>query len=95
MKYRIERTDDGEWIIADVWKRGSGLLSDPLLNKGTAFSREERELFDLVGMLPWQPTDREHQVRRAYQHLQDQGDNALEKYVVMTGLMDRDRKSVV
>jgi len=89
MKYRIERTDDGEWIIADIWKRGSGLLSDPLLNKGTAFTKEERELFELDGMLPYQPTDREHQVRRAYAHLQDQGDNALEKYVSMNALMDR------
>ena len=89
MKYRIERTDDGEWIIADVWKRGSGLLSDPLLNKGTAFTKEEREIFELDGMLPYQPTDREHQVRRAHEHVEDQGDNALEKYVAMTGLLDR------
>ncbi len=89
MKYRIERTDDGEWIVANVWKRGSGLLSDPLLNKGTAFTKEERELFELDGMLPYQPTDREHQVRRAYEHLQDRGDNPLEKYVSMSGLMDR------
>jgi malic enzyme len=89
MKYRIERTEDGEWIVADVWKRGSGLLSDPLLNKGTAFSKEERELFELDGMLPYQPTDRGHQVRRAYEHLQDRGDNPLEKYVSMSGLMDR------
>ncbi len=89
MKYRIERTDDGEWIVADVWKRGSGLLSDPLLNKGTAFSKEEREIFELDAMLPYQPTDRDHQVRRAYEHLQDRGDNPLEKYVSMSGLMDR------
>lgn len=89
MKYRIERTPDGEWIMADVWKRGSALLSDPLLNKGSAFSTEERELFELDGMLPYQPTDRAHQVRRAEEHLQDCGDNALEKYVAMSALMDR------
>ena len=89
MKYRIERNPDGDWIVADVWKRGSALLSDPLLNKGTAFSKEERELFELDAMLPYQPTDRAHQVRRAYEHLQDRGDNALEKYVAMSGLMDR------
>ena len=87
MKYRIERTDDGEWIVADVWKRGSGLLSDPLLNKGTCFSKEERELFELDAMLPYQPTDRQHQVRRAYEHLQDK--EPLEKYVAISALMDR------
>lgn len=89
MKYRVERTSEGEWIIADVWKRGHGLLSDPLLNKGTAFDPAERDLFELDGMLPYQATDKDHQVRRAYEHLQDRGDNPLEKYVSMMGLMDR------
>jgi len=28
MKYRVERSPDGEWIMADVWKRGAGLLTD-------------------------------------------------------------------
>ncbi len=89
MKYRIERSPEGEWIIADVWKRGHAVLSDPLLNKGTAFSAEERERFGLDGMLPYQPTDRDHQVERAYEHITDRGDNPLEKYVSMMGLMDR------
>jgi malic enzyme len=89
MKYRIERSADGEWTMADVWKRGSALLSDPLLNKGSAFSHQERQVFGLDGMLPYQPTDREHQVRRAEEHLQDCGDNALEKYVSMSSLLDR------
>jgi malic enzyme len=89
MKYRIERSPDGEWIMADVWKRGSALLSDPLLNKGSAFSVEEREIFELEGMIPHHPTDRTHQVRRAYEHLLDCGDNDLEKYVAMMALMDR------
>lgn len=89
MKYRIERTDDGKWIMADVWKRGSGVLSDPLLNKGTAFTKEERDLFELDGMLPYQPTDRSHQEERAYGHLSEQGDDPLRKYVAMSALMDR------
>jgi malic enzyme len=89
MKYRIERSPEGDWIMADVWKRGSALLTDPLLNKGTAFTKEEREIFDLDAMLPYQPTDRAHQVRRAEEHLADPGDNPLEKYVAMTSLMDR------
>lgn len=89
MKYRIERSPSGEWIMADVWKRGHALLADPLLNKGTAFSAEERNLFELDGMLPHKSTDRSEQVRRAYEHLQDRGDNPLEKYVSMMGLLDR------
>jgi len=89
MKYRVERTPEGEWIMADVWKRGSGLLGDPLLNKGTAFSKEEREVFHLDAMLPYQPTTRDIQVRRVYEHITDRGDNPLERYVAMSSLMDR------
>ena len=88
MKYRIERNDDG-WAITDVWRRGRALLNDPLLNKGTAFTAEEREQFDLVGMIPSQVTDRARQVERAYQHILAKGDNALEQYVGMASLQDR------
>ncbi|MDH3305891.1 MAG: NAD-dependent malic enzyme [Acidimicrobiia bacterium] len=89
MKYRIERSSDGEWIIADVWKRGHAVLQDGLLNKGSAFAPEERELFDLDGMLPFQHTDRPTQVQRAYEHIQAKGDNPLEKYVGLAALQDR------
>ena len=62
MKYRIERSPDGEWIAADVWKRGSAIITDSLLNKGTAFSPEERMLFELEGMIPYRVTDRDRQI---------------------------------
>jgi len=89
MKYRVERNPDGEWIMADVWKRGAGLLTDALFNKGTAFTVEERQLFDLDGMLPHRVTDRKHQVSRAWEHLQAKGDDPLEKYVCMASLQGR------
>ncbi len=89
MKYRIERSPDGEWIMADVWKRGAGLLTDALFNKGTAFTQEERQLFDLDGMLPHQVTDRRRQVSRAWEHLTAKGDDPFEKYVCMASLQGR------
>jgi malic enzyme len=89
MKYRIERGDGGEWIMAEVWKRGSAVLMDGLLNKGTAFTDAERETFDLVGMLPPQPTDRWRQQARAYEHVTEKGDHPLEKYVALAALQDR------
>jgi len=88
MKYRIDRNDAGDWIIADVWKRGHAILADPLLNKGTAFSPEERDIFELDGTLPYRTCDRELQVRRAYAHVADRAD-PLDKYVAITSLMNR------
>ena len=89
MKYRIERSPDGEWIAADVWKRGSAIITDSLLNKGTAFSPEERMLFELEGMIPYRVTDRDRQRQRAYETISEKGDQPLEMYVSMAALQDR------
>lgn len=89
MKYQIERDREGRWVIANVWKRGAAVLGDPLLNKGTAFSPEERSLFELDGLLPYEVTDRATQVSRAYEHIQAKGDNPLEQYIGMAALQDR------
>ncbi len=89
MKYQIDRDQDSKWLIKEVWKRGSAILSDPLLNKGTAFTAEEREILELDGLLPYQITDRSRQVERAFQHILEKGDKPLEKYIGMVSLQDR------
>ena len=45
---------------------GKALLTIPQLNKGTAFSKEEREIFDLRGKLPNRVESLDDQVTRAY-----------------------------
>jgi malate dehydrogenase (oxaloacetate-decarboxylating) len=88
VKYDIRREPDGTWSIATS-KRGSAVLTDPLLNKGTAFSAQERHVFDLDGLLPFGVTDRALQVDRAFEHITAKGDEPLEKYVAMAALQDR------
>ncbi len=47
--------------------RGYQVLHDPALNKGTAFTHEERKALGLEGLLPPVVTmDFEHQLERAY-----------------------------
>jgi len=55
--------------------RGQPLLFDPSLNKGTAFTRKEREEFGLVGMLPLQSNTLEEQQARAYEQYQSHESN--------------------
>lgn len=45
---------------------GKPLLTTPQLNKGTAFTRDEREAFGLLGKLPYRVETLEEQVKRAY-----------------------------
>lgn len=52
--------------------RGAQLLNDPVLNKGTAFTEEERREFALLGKLPPQVETLATQVMRAYAQYQEQ-----------------------
>ena len=51
---------------------GVWVLEDPLTNKGTAFSEEERSALGLRGLLPAVVETLEQQVRRRYQAYQEQ-----------------------
>jgi malate dehydrogenase (oxaloacetate-decarboxylating) len=47
--------------------RGKEILSNPFINKGTAFTKEEREELGLDGLLPPQVLTLDEQVNRAYE----------------------------
>src|SRR5438046_7961656 len=45
---------------------GYELLNDPLLNKGTAFTEDERDAFDLHGLLPPHVAELDFQAKRRH-----------------------------
>jgi malate dehydrogenase (oxaloacetate-decarboxylating) len=66
---------------------GPALLEAPLLNKGSAFTREERQQFNLEGLLPHQIESIDNQVARTYEQLCGYQDD-LEKHVFLRNVQD-------
>jgi malate dehydrogenase (oxaloacetate-decarboxylating) len=64
------------------------VLNSPLLNKGTAFTAEERKTLGLTGLLPPDIGTLATQVKRAYIQYERLGD-ALSKNIYLTALHDR------
>jgi malate dehydrogenase (oxaloacetate-decarboxylating) len=68
--------------------RGLAVLHSPLLNKGTAFTMEERKALGLTGLLPPEISTLATQVERAYIQYERLPD-ALSKNIYLTALHDR------
>jgi malate dehydrogenase (oxaloacetate-decarboxylating) len=68
--------------------RGLAVLNSPLLNKGTAFTLEERRALGLTGVLPPDISTLEAQVKRAYFQYERLPD-ALSKNIYLTTVHDR------
>src|ERR1700736_1458190 len=67
---------------------GVALLNDPVRNKGTAFTPDERKRFGLEGLLPTSTDTLDRQVERGLGHL-DGKPSDLERYIYLVGLTDR------
>src|SRR5450755_1426061 len=67
---------------------GLALLRDPLLNKGTAFTEQERDALGLRGFLPACVLSIEAQVERVLTNLRNLPSD-LEKYIALNSLHDR------
>ncbi|MER6225281.1 NAD-dependent malic enzyme [Streptomyces sp900105755] len=70
--------------------RGRAVLSQPRLNRGTAFTPEERRMLGLVGLVPPAVLTLEQQAERAYQQYAAQPTD-LAKNVNLTALHDRNQ----
>jgi malate dehydrogenase (oxaloacetate-decarboxylating)(NADP+) len=67
---------------------GIHLLQDPLLNKGTAFTEEERDRLHLRGLLPPHVSTQEQQLGRVLENFRRKPSD-LEKYINLRALHDR------
>jgi malate dehydrogenase (oxaloacetate-decarboxylating) len=84
-----DRTDPrtGEKYRA-VFARGEALKVDPLLNKGTCFTLDERDALGLRGILPPAVSTPDEQARRAYENYLHAPDD-VSRYVFLAALQDR------
>jgi malic enzyme len=91
-----ERAAEHAWVEAlrtgagpvPVPCRGHTLLEQPLLNKDTAFTDVEREVFGLRGLLPTRIRTIEEQVNLEIQKNRRKGDE-LERFIGLAALQDR------
>jgi len=85
--YRRKRGVDGRERV-EVRLRGTQLLNHPMYNRSTAFTREERRVLGLAGLLPDVVSSMEQQAQRAYGNIVRKSD-ALERFVGLAALQDR------
>jgi len=84
-EYKFDETGEA-YLETDL--PGLMLTRLPLLNKSTAFTSRERDIYDLWGILPPDFDTLEDQVEREYENLQT-FDTALNKYIYLRLLQDR------
>jgi malate dehydrogenase (oxaloacetate-decarboxylating) len=84
--YELVSTPEG--VVARVRLRGSAVLRSPFLNRGTAFTLDEREALGLTGLLPDGVSTIEGQLRRVYAQYLRQPDD-LAKNILLGHVRDR------
>jgi len=82
------RSDHGAQDVLEVPVTGWAILTQPLLNKGSAFPETERRELGLLGLLPPHVATMETQVVRTYESFRRKEDD-LERYIYLTSLQDR------
>jgi malate dehydrogenase (oxaloacetate-decarboxylating) len=77
----------GNRAVVETALSGYELLNNPVLNKGTAFTEDEREEFDLHGLLPPHVAELDYQVMRRLDAFRGLSRD-INKYVFLRGLQD-------
>jgi malate dehydrogenase (oxaloacetate-decarboxylating) len=83
---RIDPLTSEEYL--EVRLRGRQLLNDPFLNKGSAFTEEERLSLELSGLLRSETSDIETQCQRSHEMYMRKPDD-IERYIFLQALLNR------
>ena len=83
---RFRRSE--EHYVAETRRTGRDLLREPLLNKGSAFSAEERRRLRLEGLLPATPKSADEQAERVLRILRSHA-APIDRYCELAALQDR------
>jgi malate dehydrogenase (oxaloacetate-decarboxylating) len=84
----VMKSQNGDAGCYQTKARGLAVLNSPQLNKGTAFSAQERKALGLTGLLPTEITTLAVQVQSAYIQYERLTD-ALSKNIYLTAMHDR------
>ena len=85
-EFKTDPFTDDEYL--EVYLHGRQVLTDPFLNKGTAFTPEERETLGLDGLIRSCVSDIETQRARNYEMFTRKQDD-IEKYIFLQSLLNR------
>ena len=88
MTFKLIRDEATNEDFVEIHVTGHQLLDSPLLNKGTAFTEDERREFGLLGLLPPHISTVQNQLDRRYENFAEKPTN-LEKYIYLVALQDR------
>ena len=83
----MDQINENPRSVVETELSGKDLLSDPVLNKSTAFTHEERIRFELHGLLPPVIESLEQQCNRAYEAYKRKEDD-LERHIFLRALQD-------
>lgn len=86
LNYNFKTDKNGRQYVATSIS-GKALLTIPQLNKGTAFSLEERRAFDLIGKLPVRVETLEDQVHRVYHQFKSY-DEPINRNIFLNNLLN-------
>jgi malate dehydrogenase (oxaloacetate-decarboxylating) len=80
----------GNQWVAEISATGRSILRAPVVNRGTAFTQEQRKQLGLTGLLPPEVLDIAAQERRVYNQFVQQPTD-LAKFIFLNTLLDRNQ----